>query len=498
MVDPNRVLSAAEARHLVRRTGFGVDRGQANAMAGLTRRQAAARLLAFRARTTAPRGRNFRQLHDKWLKQMIRTKTPFFEKLVLFWHDYFATNYSTVPRTDALTRQNSLLRQYCKGNLRDFVKAINKDWAMMIFLDTEDNQKDIPNENYARELLELFTLGVFDANGNPNYTEDDIKQIARAFTGWYPGERGQPVFDGGSGDTEAGAACGYHEATGSHDYMACFPERGPKVIFQGRGGFGAGGRSFTTGGEGANEVDEVVDILFAHRDSDGRNTVARYVGRRLFEYFAYPNPAIEVIDAIVDDSQFDTNFVVENFLRSLFCHDEFYASMAAPGPGARRSVKWPIDFVVGTLRTLGVKAQGQRLYVAGGDWTELYYRLDSMRQLLFEPPTVFGWDLEAGWISSSALLGRYAFARDVTAAREGGGRFDLAKFIDLRLTAADEIIGAVLEALGMQEQFTESELQVMRNYLGSPTLDLRDYDVRNGKLSGLVRLVLQSPAYQTH
>lgn len=498
MGDANSLLSAAEARHLVRRTGFGVDRNQAGALTGLTRGQAATRLLGFRAKTTAPRGRDFRQLHDKWLKQMLRTKTPLFEKLVLFWHDHFATNYATVPRTDALAKQNSLLRQYCKGNLRDFVKAMNKDWAMMIFLDTEDNQKDVPNENYARELLELFTLGVFDAGGNPNYAEDDIKQIARAFTGWYPGERGEPVFEGGTGDTESGAACDSYEATGEHDYMACFPERGPKVIFQGRGGFGAAGRSYTVGGEGANEIDEVIDILFDHTDSDGRNTVARYVGRRLFEYFAYPNPAIAVIDAIIDDSQFDTNFVVENYLRSLFCHDEFYATMAAPGPGARRSVKWPIDFVVGTLRTLGVKAQGRRLYVAGGDWTELLYRLDSMRQVLFEPPTVFGWDLEAGWISSSTLLERYAFARDVTAAREGGGRFDLAKFIDLGLTDADDIIDAVLEALSMQDQFTAGERQVMRDYLGAPTLDLQDYDTRNSKLSGLVRLILQSPAYQTH
>lgn len=498
MGDANSVLDAAQARHLVRRTGFGVDRALAAALTGLTRGEAAARLVGFKVRNNAPRGRDFRALHDKWLKQMIGTRTPLFEKLVLFWHDHFATNFATVPRADAMSRQNRLLRQHCKGDFREFVRAMNRDWAMMIFLDTEDNEKNVPNENYARELLELFTLGVFDAAGNPNYAEDDIKQIARAFTGWYPDERGLPVFDGGSGDTAGGADCGYYAATGSHDYMACFPERGDKVVFRSRGGFGPAGRSFTTGGEGAGEIDEVVDILFAHRDSDGRNTVARYVGRRLFEFFAYPNPATAVVDEIVAASGFDTTFVVADYLTALFCHDEFFASMAPPGPGVRRSVKWPVDYVLGTLRMLAVKPQGRRLYIAGGDWTELLYQLERMGQVLFEPPTVFGWDLESGWISSSSLLARYAFARDVTAARDGGGRFAHKKVIDLDLTDPDAIVAAVLDALGVPDQFAAAEIAVMRDYLGPGPLDLWDFDTRNRKLSGLFRLVLQSPAFQTH
>jgi uncharacterized protein (DUF1800 family) len=498
MGDANSLLSAAEARHLVRRTGFGVDRNLVDALAGLTRGQAAARLLDFKVRANAPRGRDFRALHDKWLKQLVGTRVPLFEKLVLFWHDHFATNFTTVPRADAMSRQNRRLREFCKGNFREFVRAMNTDWAMMIFLDTEDNQKEVPNENYARELLELFTLGVFDANGNANYAEADIKQIARAFTGWSPDDRGLPQFTGGSGDTAGGADCGWYSATGEHDYSVCFPERGPKVIFQSTGGFGPGGRSFTVGGEGANEIDEVVDILFAHTDSDGRNTVARYIGRRLFEHFAYANPATAVIDAIIDDSGFDTSFVIADYLASLFCHDEFFASMAPPGPGVRRSVKWPIDYVLGTLRMLKVKPQGRRLYIAGGDWSELLWQLERMGQVLFEPPTVFGWDLEGGWVSSSSLLARYSFARDVTAAREGSGRFQHQKVVDLDLTDPAAIVDAVLEALGVPDQFSPAEIQVMRDYLGPGPVDLWDYDTRNRKLSGLFRLVLQSPAYQTH
>lgn len=498
MGDANSLLSVAEARHLVRRTGFGVQRAAVDAITGMTRGQAAARLLGFRPRATAPRGRDFRQLHDKWLKQMVRTKIPVFEKLVLFWHDHFATNYTTVQWAAAMVQQNGLLRQYCKGNFRDFVKAMNKDAAMMVFLDTEDNHKDVPNENYARELLELFTLGVFDANGNPNYSETDIKQIARAFTGWYPDDRGRAQFEGGTGDTGGGSACDDYGSTGEHDYAVCFPERGPKVIFQSNGGFGGGGRSFTVGGEGPGEIDAVIDILFEHRDSDGRNTVARYIGRRLFEFFAYPNPAISVIDEIVDASQFDTNFLVESYLTALFCHDEFYASMAAPGAGSRRSVKWPIDFVMSTLRTLQVKPQSRRLYIAGGDWTELLYQLERMGQVVLDPPTVFGWDLEAGWISSSSLLARFAFVRDVTSAREGGGRFEHKKLVDLTLTDPQDILDAVLDGLGVPDQFSPAELQVMLDYLGAGPLDLSDFDTRNRKLAGVVRLVLQSPAYQTH
>src|SRR5690606_31257031 len=114
-----------------------------------------------------------------------------------------------------------LLRKLAKGSMKDLVKAIGKDAAMMEFLDTTRNEKSIPNENYARELLELFTLGVYDSAGNPNYTQADIVQIARAFTGWRYKQNGTAYLD-----------------RSNHDFTSEFPERGPKRIFETTGNIG--------------------------------------------------------------------------------------------------------------------------------------------------------------------------------------------------------------------------------------------------------------------
>src|SRR5262249_31147775 len=150
--------------------------------------------------------------------------------------------------------------------------------AMMEFLDTVRNFKDEPNENYARELQELFTLGVNDLAGNPNYVQDDVVQIARAFTGWYYDRHGDAALD-----------------PDSHDFMADFPERGPKVIYQQTGGFGSAGRAFTGNGEGAGEIDAVIDIIFQHTDTDGKKTVARRIAHRLLEFYAHADPATSVV-----------------------------------------------------------------------------------------------------------------------------------------------------------------------------------------------------------
>ena len=268
MGDANTVLSASEARHLLRRAGFG---GTPAAVAkilkrGDTRGEAADRLLKFNPKKFQPGGSgkdpNLRDSHDKWISFMIVSKFPLQEKLVLFWHDHFATSNFKVNNVRLMAAQNLLLRLFCKGNFRDFVKAINKNPAMMEFLDTVRNRRREPNENYARELMELFTLGVLDSAGNPNYLQEDIVQIARAFSGWrYDDEKFVPFL-----------------REESHDFMTDFPERGPKVIFKSVGGFGASGRSFSLNGEGAAEIDTVIDTIFAHTDSDARIADHRYFG----------------------------------------------------------------------------------------------------------------------------------------------------------------------------------------------------------------------------
>jgi uncharacterized protein (DUF1800 family) len=353
-------LTLADARHLLRRTGFEatIDAAQELLDKYPTRGAAADFLLDFEPTKFKPGGRYIEDIHNKWVKYMIKTKRQLQEKLVLFWHDHFATSYEKVQDVDRMALQNRLLRTFCKGNFRDFVKAINKDPAMMDFLDTVRNHKDEPNENYPRELMELFTLGVKDPNDQPNYTQEDIVQIARAFSGWDV-SRNEAYID--EDDHDKGDTI--------EDWS---PLRGDKVIFKTRGGFNDPiGQSFDNGTDYAGEIDKVIDIIFQHRyGSPARLTVADYIARRLITFFAHPDPAASFVHDVVDNpvgSNFAGNWDLAVLLKQIFIHDDFYLSAAAPAAGVPKSVKWPIDYVVSTLRLLGMKLKSKYQYPAGGD-----------------------------------------------------------------------------------------------------------------------------------
>jgi uncharacterized protein (DUF1800 family) len=481
MGDASSTLSEAEARHLLRRAGFDVSEKTVEKWiaGGITRGAAADELLKFKPQGFKPNGKSFEAIHDKWLKFMLKTKAALQEKLVLFWHDHFATGISKVGDPVLMTKQNALLRQYCKGDFKALVKAINRDPATMEYLDTVRNSKDGLNENYGREVQELFTLGVKDAAGNDTYTQEDIVQIARAFTGWRYDEKNEPFL---------------REAR--HDFGA------DKVVYKTTGQFGAAGVNFTTiNGTGVGEIDAVIDVIFQHRDTDNRNTVARRTARRLIEFFGTPNPPIDFVDDVVGTGPeaFDQTWIVSGLLWRLFTHDDFYLGAGAPGVTDHKSIAWPIDYVVTTLRRMKIKPKGKDMILAGGEYFALRDHLNGMGQVLFEPPSVFGWDWENSWISSATLLARYGFVRDLTSARDGGGTsFRPEKLVDLALTDANAIVDAVLAVCGVGALYTNTEKTALANYLtdGAGPIDLADPDYRNRKLNGLFALVLESPAYQ--
>ncbi len=485
----NTILTRGDAEHLLRRVGFGAKPADVTKLVGKSRGTAADELLGFKTASFKPSGRYVENLHDSWLKYMIRAAHPVQEKLTLFWHDHFATSFDKVNSTKLMGNQNKTLRLHSKGNFRSLLLAINSDAAMIEFLDTVRNRKAVPNENYGRELMELFTLGVFDFAGQPNYLQSDVVQVARAFTGWtYDWRSGKPIFD-----------------ANEHDFTAEFPERGPKVIFTVRGGFGVAGRSFVPiAGEGAGEAAEVVNVLLAHTDSEGHNTVARRITRRLLEFFCHDGfsivtPAVKtVVDGIVAASGFASSWEITPLLREIFVHDAFFEYAAAPV-----SLKWPIDYVVSTFRLLGMKPKGQWAYVDGGDYRSVRDLLADMGQTVIQPPSVFGWDWEGSWVNSASLLARYDFARDVAAAR-GKTSYQLRpeKLIDLALTDPTAIVDAVTGVLGIRDTVSIAERNALISYLTDggavSSLDLFDFDVRNRKLHGLFSLLLQSPTYQLH
>ena len=490
-------LTFAHARHLLRRSGFGATAEDTQDLLDRfgTRGAAAEDLLDFEPTHFKPSGRYTEDIHNKWVKYMVKTRLQLQEKLVLFWHDHFATSMAKVDDADLMAQQNRLLREFCKGNFRDFVKAINKNAAMMEFLDTVRNHKEHPNENYARELQELFTLGVKDPLGNPNYDQEDIVQIARAFSGWDYDHHGVAALN--QYDHDLGDAI--------EDWN---PPRGPKVIFKNRGGFGdPNGQSFDMGTSYELEIDRVIDIIFQHRYGpvgNQRSTVADYVAQRMITYFAHPSPAQTFVQQVVDNADFASTWDLAALIKQIFVHDDFYLSALPPGATTKKSVKWPIDYVVGTLRMLHMKLRSKYQYVNGGSGDDIRTQLSNMGQILFEPPSVFGWDWEASWLSSSTLLARYHFARDLTAARGNGTTaFRPDRLLDLSMTDPGDIVDAVVALLGVDDQIDMAERDALIDYVTDgagpgATVDFSDTALRERKLNGLVATVLQSPIYQLH
>ncbi len=525
MGDENTLLDEAEARHLLRRVGFEISTRDLHRYTGKSRGYAADALTRGKGTTFKPKVRYNvyqadlrREVHDSWLNYMLKTGKQFQEKMVLFWHDHFACSVIDVKDFTLMANQNKLLRRHCKGNVKNesfktFVKSINRDAAMMDFLDTNKNTKTKPNENYGRELQELFTLGVYDINGVANYTQADIVQIAKAFSGWRFYK-----------DTSAGHKYGdaYLDTT-KHDNTT------PKPVFTTVGGFGAAGRDITLGGTsiGAAEIDNVIDILFDHTDSDGQGTVARYITGKLISYLANANPTKATIDAIIARSNFDgstdplTAWQLAPLLREILVDDFFYAAVAQP-----HSVKWPVHYVVSTLRQLNMNLDYtnftasvdinndginetisvKRYHVLNAISTTvgIQQQLTDMGQALFEPPTVFGWDWETAWTNSGTLLERNDFAVIIAQARGVGSKaFRPERLINRALTDPGDIVDAVTAALHVQDQFPNGSAsrQALIDYLteaGSiaPPINLNDPTTVDKKLRGLFCLVLESPAYQ--
>lgn len=489
MGDQNTILDAADARHLMRRTLLGAGPGaidRFNITPGVTTRgEAADRILAVRPKKFRPASRDYETSHARWVKWLVRTKAEFQSRLVFFFHDHFSTSISVVGDPKMMGDQIKLLYTHALGNFKELVKLINRNPAMMEFLDTVRNHKELPNENYARELQELFTLGVTDLNGVPNYTQEDILQIARAFSGWR--------HDGRNAYLDIS----------EHDFTAAYPARGPKALFDGAHGFPPGGADFTLAfGEGEGELDALTDILFQHRDSDGELTIARRLAFRLLEYFAYANPAKATVDQVVAESGFDVDFELLPLYRAILVNDVFYeCGAAAPfDANTKKSVKWPVDYVVSTCKLLGMKLKSRYAYIDGGGYVPILDFMGVMGQTLLNPPSVFGWGLEDSWISTSNLFGRFAFARDIVSARFGGKRFRPERIVDLDLTDPVAIVDAVLDGLDVTHHFESggAPRQALVDYLtdgGILTPDLHDDAYRNTKLHGLFLLVMQSPEY---
>jgi uncharacterized protein (DUF1800 family) len=276
-----------------------------------------------------------------WMNRMVNGPYPLQEKLTLFWHGHFVTSDKDERSASAMWKQNELLRQYSAGNFRQFVRAISRDPAMLDYLNNTQNRKAHPNENYARELMELFTLGI------GNYTEDDVKQGARAFTGW--------AHDGDD----------YVFRKFDHD-------EGMKTFLGQRGNFNG---------------DDVIDIILNGSIS------ARFVGTKLFRYFAYEDPEDTLADAIGMEFR-QSNYEIKPLVKTILNSQAFYSPLAIGS-----QIKAPIQLVLGTIRQMNLDMPKQPQALLGP--------LNQMGQVPFAPPNVRGWPGGRMWINTSTLFVRY-------------------------------------------------------------------------------------------
>jgi len=322
-------LPPDEARHLLTRTGFGATPDQIEALTALSHAQAVAALIA-RARARAAVGPTMdppswidqpppgkRALDDKerkeriaevlrmglalkgwWLGEMAHTDAPFLEHMTLFWHNHFTSSLTKVKWAPLLWRQNQLLRRHALGNYRELLHQVARDPAMVIYLDSVRNHKGNPNENFARELLELFTLG------EGNYSEADIKAAARAFTGW-----------------------SLERKDGTFRFRPLLHDQGEKA-FMGR--------------KGRFDGDDIIDIVLEHSGA------ALHITRKAWREFVSPDPDPRQVAAVARAFR-DSGYEISVLMRQL---------LESPGfrdPGIRgHLVKSPTDLLVGTVRTLGI------------------------------------------------------------------------------------------------------------------------------------------------
>ena len=275
-----------------------------------------------------------------WMKRMADGPYPLQEKLTLFWHGHFTTSAKDERGALLIWTQNELLRRNVSGNFRAYVREISRDPAMLDYLNNQQNRKAHPNENYARELMELFTLGI------GNYTEYDIREAARAFTGW------------------------------AHD--------GDDFIFR-RYDHDDGDKKFF-GKKGNFDGDDVIEIILAHPAS------AKYITSRWWNFFAYEDPEppmIESLGQLLRESKWEMRPV----LRTMFASQAFYSDRAIGS-----MIKSPVQLVVGTIRLLGLEMPNYR---------QLQGPLNQMGQVPLEPPNVKGWPGGRMWINTSTLFVRY-------------------------------------------------------------------------------------------
>lgn len=423
------------ATHLLTRAGFGashadIQRAVSDGLDATVKRlttlqpeSASFRSAEKLLRVAAIDSGNINNLKAWWLYRMTNSANPLVEKMSLFWHNHFATSNSKVDSVRFMLDQNDLIRSHALGNFRPLLHGMARDVAMLIWLDSNANRKRHANENFSREVMELFSLGV------GNYTEKDIAEAARAFTGW-------------------------HVRADEFWFNKLQHDETNKSLF---------GKSANMNGE------HVIDLCLDH------DACPKFLATKLLDRFVSHEPQQAWVDefaARIRANNYDLRKPMAELLRSKLFFD--------PSVG-HSLIKSPIDLVIGTIRTLGVRPNVQNARQL----------LAELGQDVFEPPTVKGWEGGRLWISSTTILRRANFAAAMAKSQRLGqldDPVDLVKEFGWEPSAESTVRGFLRLMLGREiEANAQAELV---EFVKSGEGD------RSARLRGLLHLIMTLPEYQ--
>jgi uncharacterized protein (DUF1800 family) len=448
---PSDPFDRRRAAHLLRRAGFGappaaIDRAAVEGMEATVENlfdEATDEEDAYQKTFEAINGRllNFGEIEPEqawWVYRMMTTRAPLREKLTLFWHGHFATGYEKVDSPRLMHQQIETIRRHAWGNVRALTLAIARDPAMVVWLDGESSTKEHPNENFARELMELFTCGI------GHYTETDVQEAARAFTGWHR-DGAQFVFQADDHDP---------------------------------------GRKHFLGKWGRFDGGDVIDILMQ------QPATLHFLARKLLRFFAAPEPPEPVVAAaaeLLDRTRLDVKW----FLRELFQSRYFYSPECY-----RTRIASPAEFVIGAIRTLDVR------------WSapEVVDFLGRMDQRLLAPPNVKGWDGEQKWINSSTWAARVDCGRTIAQLDAEGGfgaDLDIHRFVPANLKDPVRVINT-LAAILLQDDLPPEARRDLAEFLvtGDEGRNLEsfrdDEDFRRQKTRLALGMILGLPEYHAY
>ena len=353
-----------------------------------------------------------------WLFRMATTTSPLQEKMTLFWHGIFATGYPKVIHGKALSDQIRMFRRYGMGSFRTLLVELSKDPAMIIWLDNQDNHKGAINENYGRELLELFSMGV------GNYTETDIQECARAFTGWTIANKEYMELR-----SQRDSDWPYGRISWHFEYRPEDHDDGEKEFLGQRGNFNG---------------EDVIDIICQQQ------ATAQFISRHIYSFFVadepdvpqwpYTPPADEQAIEQLSQAYFDSNYDITEMLRVLFNAD-FFKSQSS----WYTKVKSPVELVVGVARLTGEFDRPRREII------DRYLGAQYMGQWLNNPPSVEGWHEGADWLDTGTVVERINFATRQLGDASKPGVQDMIERIASKnehVISSESLVEACLEQVG--------------------------------------------------